>query len=199
MKDATLRQAAKILSIFNETSVEQVQTIIESGLLADLRDGNIDGVNRDAFRQLIGLKRLDTYTLTIDYNRSVEDGVKAGQYDYANSDITSKHFPTERMGMPEVAVELIHFNRDISTDEAIHELDRMGYRPADLHELLALGEKYPDLQREFPVIALGSVWQKPGGFRSCAYLDGNDSRRYLYLDWVDFRWDDYCRFAAVRK
>ncbi len=59
MKNATLKQAAKILSIFDETPVEQVQAILKSGLMADLRDGNISTVNRDAFRKILGLKSLD--------------------------------------------------------------------------------------------------------------------------------------------
>ena len=58
MKDATLRQSAKILSLFEDTPLDQVQAIIESGLMADLRDGNITKVNRNEFRQLLGLNPL---------------------------------------------------------------------------------------------------------------------------------------------
>lgn len=58
MKDATLNQSVKILSIFSETPSEQIQAILESGLLADLRDGNIAQVRRDEFRQLLGLRSL---------------------------------------------------------------------------------------------------------------------------------------------
>lgn len=58
MKDATLRQSAKILSLFEDTPLDQVQAIIESGLMADLRDGNVTEVNRNEFRQLLGLNPL---------------------------------------------------------------------------------------------------------------------------------------------
>lgn len=37
------------------------------------------------------------------------------------------------------------------------ELDRRGLRPATIEELLAFGAAYPDKQREFSIIALGSV------------------------------------------
>lgn len=57
-KDATLRQSAKILSLFEDTSQDQIQAIIESGFMADLRDGNIVDVKRDEFRRLLGLKPL---------------------------------------------------------------------------------------------------------------------------------------------
>jgi hypothetical protein len=59
MKDATLKQAAKIISLFDETPSEQVQAILGSGFLADLRDGNINRVNRDELRKLLGLRPLE--------------------------------------------------------------------------------------------------------------------------------------------
>jgi len=141
----------------------------------------------------------NTYLLSVDYGRSIEDGVKAGRYDWANSDITSKNCPTERKGAAEVTVELIHFNRYISTNEALRELDRMGYRPAELHELLAFGEKYSEVQRKFPVVALGSVWQSRGGDRHITYLSRGGSERGLSLVWVGSGWDEIYRFATVRK
>ncbi len=55
----TLKQASKILSLFEETPTEQVQAILESGLLTDLRDGNIIEVKRDYFRKLLGLKPIN--------------------------------------------------------------------------------------------------------------------------------------------
>jgi hypothetical protein len=58
MKNATLKQAGKIVSLFSETPSEQVQAILEAGLLADLRDGNIAKVNREDFRRILGLKPL---------------------------------------------------------------------------------------------------------------------------------------------
>jgi len=57
-KDATLRQSAKILSLFEDTPLDQVQAILKSGLMADLRDGNIANVKRDEFQRLLGLKPL---------------------------------------------------------------------------------------------------------------------------------------------
>ena len=56
MKNATLRQAGKILKLLSDTPNEQIQAIINSGLLTDLRDGNISEVDRDEFRKILGLK-----------------------------------------------------------------------------------------------------------------------------------------------
>lgn len=137
-------------------------------------------------------------SMVIDYDRSVKDGIKAGSYDWKNDDITSEHFPSQEAGTKEATVDLFHYGKDMSTDEVLADLDKQGYRPATLKELLALGEKHPDLQREFPIIALGSVWRRPDG-RVCPYLDRDGSERGLSLRWIDRRWDDDCRFAAVRK
>ncbi len=139
------------------------------------------------------------YPISVNYDLSVEAAVKLGRYDWTNSDIADKNFPTTRTGKAEVAVELIHFNRVISIKDALSELDKMGYRPAELHELLALGEKYPDVQREFPIVALGSVWQDLFGDRYVPYLDRHGSKRDLYLNWIEVDWNEFFRFAAVRK
>ncbi|PIR97979.1 MAG: hypothetical protein COT89_01875 [Candidatus Colwellbacteria bacterium CG10_big_fil_rev_8_21_14_0_10_42_22] len=140
-----------------------------------------------------------TYPITVDYGLSVEAMVKAGRYDWVNDYITSRNFPTKKKGKKQVVVELIHLNRSVSTDDALKELDKMGMRPAELHELLALGQMYPELQREFPVVALGSVWQNPNGNRYVSYLSRDDSERNLYLDWFEVDWYGFFRFAAVRK
>ncbi len=141
----------------------------------------------------------NVYTLTINYSRSVEDGVKAGEYDWSNKEITSSHFPNEEIGIKKVSIELVHFGRDIEANEVLSELDKMNLRPAILKELLTLGEKHPDLQRKFSIIALGSIGHGLIGEDSCAYLNGDGSGRGLHLHWVSSGRFDECRFAAVRK
>lgn len=63
MKDATLGQAGKILDVFDNTPKDQIQEVLASGLLADLRDGNIAGVNREDFRRILGLNSLSLLEL----------------------------------------------------------------------------------------------------------------------------------------
>jgi len=58
MKNATLKQARKIIEVFEDTSLERVQDIVESGLLADIRDCDISKVNRDEVRKVLGLEPL---------------------------------------------------------------------------------------------------------------------------------------------
>lgn len=139
------------------------------------------------------------FSVTVDYNMTVEEMVAAGCYDRKNWDIDSKNFKVEGRGRIEVDLELVHFGRVMSSDEVLKELYQKGLRPAKLEELLAFGAKYPDEQRKYPVVALGSVWRLWNGDRRIPSLGGNAGSRGLDLIRLDGVWDVFCRFAAVRK
>lgn len=139
------------------------------------------------------------YTVTVDYGVSLADMIAAGKYDWTNSDITAKHFPVKGEGKAEVEIQLVHFDRVMESDDVIRELDRQGLRPAAIEELLAFGAKYPDMQREFPIVALKTVWQHANGNRLVNCLRRYGSERRLSLYWFGFRWHEFYRFAAVRR
>lgn len=141
----------------------------------------------------------EVYHVIVDYGMSLADMIWAGKYDWVNSDITSEHFPITGSGKIEGDLVLVHLNRSASTDEVRKELESRGLRPATIAELLAFGVKYPNKQREFPIIALGSVWQRPVGRCHVAGLGGSASRRDLRLYWCEDGWDGGCRFLASRK
>jgi hypothetical protein len=144
----------------------------------------------------------DEIVLSVDYSRTVQEMINAGKYGWTNDNITEKHFPlpTKLNGKKvSVSTKLFHFNCSISSKDAIAEMDKAGYRPATLAELLALGEKQPELQKEFPIVALGSVWTDAYGGRHVPYLDVDGFKRGLSLDWFGFDWYGNCRFLAVRK
>ncbi len=147
-------------------------------------------------------KAKEEISLTVDYSQTLEQMIANGKYDWHNNSITEKNFPipTELVGEKVVvSAKLFHFNREVSNKEAIAEMNKDGYRPATLAELLALGEAQPDLQRQFPIIALGSVWRVGGGDRRVSSLSVDDGRRELYLSWFGADWNAYYRFLAVRK
>ncbi len=141
------------------------------------------------------------FNLSVDYSRTLAEMINAGNYDWADSAITAKDFPlpAELSGQKTAVSKLFHFNRDISSDKAIAEMGKAGYRPATLSELLALGAKYPELQRQFPIIALSSVWHGAFGGRRVPYLGVGDYERGLGLDWFGRDWAARCRFLGVRK
>lgn len=137
--------------------------------------------------------------VTVDYAMTLPQMIAAGKYDWVNSDITQKNFPIEPSGAVEVPLELVDFGRSVGSDEVLAEFDRRGLRAATLPELLALGAAYPDLQRQFPIVALGSVWQDRDGDRLVPVLGVDDDGRDLGLDWFEREWHDDYRFFAVRK
>lgn len=142
-----------------------------------------------------------TYPVSVPYNgpSTIKELVAAGAFDWKNDDITDKHFPQEKVGAEDVEIELVHLDRDISTDDALAELDKRGLRPANPAELLAFGATFPEVQREFPVIALGQYWRHPDGDRGVVYLVRSGSKRRASLGWADDGWPRRCRFAGVRK
>ena len=140
----------------------------------------------------------DLLKIVVDYSMTLAEMIATGHYDWVNSDITAERFPIKRNGKVETAVELIHFNRVISSGDAEKELDKMGLRPARIEELLAFGATFPEIQRKFPIIALGAVAEIDGN-RHVVYLHRDDSERDLRLYWHDFDWSEACRFLAVRN
>ncbi len=141
----------------------------------------------------------EVLNVTVDYDRSVASGIKAGKYDWSNSDITDDHYPNSGSGKSDVEIILVHYGKDMSTKNVLKDFDKRNLRPATLQELLAIGEQFPDKQREFPIIALGSVWRNSRGNRYVPCLIGSGSYRGLDLYWIVSDWHDICRFAAVRK
>jgi hypothetical protein len=123
---------------------------------------------------------------------------------YVMPDFKGKRFdPIERCKSVskenrEVTFECVHMTRDATTDEVLAEMDRKGLRPALYEEVLGFAEKYPDEQRKYPIVALGSETRR-GGTRGVACLWGDGCRRDLNLSWIYGAWHRDCRFPAVRK
>lgn len=141
------------------------------------------------------------FTFVVDYSRGLNESIKAGCYDWTDGDINEVYFPPskEEKGQKEQSFSLYHFGKDIDSDWVIAQMEKDGKRPATLRELLAFGETNPELQRQFPIIALGFVWVGRRGGHSVAYLDSNSGDRFLSLRWCVLGWLGGCRFLAVSK
>jgi len=91
-----------------------------------------------------------------------------------------------------------HFDRKIESDEAIAEMDKLGYRPATHLEAYAFAKANPELQRQFWIVALGSFALDSGG-RSVALLSCTSGLCLLHDHWHDSRWSARSRFLFIRK
>lgn len=174
------------------------------------RDGTVDHLRRllndsklvdQVFDLIVGAakKAASAFTVVVDYTKSLADMIAAGRYDRQNDNITAKHFLVSGSGQVTVGLELVHFGKDMSTEDVLVELDKRNLRPATLPELLAFGAKYPDEQRKYPIIALGSVWSDWSGGRSVVCLAGRAGGRGLNLRYSDRGWNDQCCFLAASK
>lgn len=172
------------------------------GMLADLmhklQHGVITPEQLNHF--LKGQNPSDAYRVTVDYGQLLDAMIAAGRYDGMHGDITDQNFPISGSGTCETEIALFHFDKSMPLDTVLAELDKRGFRAATLTELLALGADQPELQRQFPIVALGSIWHGPRGDRGgAAYLGRIPAGRSLDLLWYEGDWSGLCRFAAVRK
>ena len=148
---------------------------------------------------------IDTYNeilLTVDYTKTLEEAIADGKYDWKNIGIVAKNFPISIEIVEkkiELATKLFHFNRRVSSEDATLQMDRDGYRSATLRELLVLGALNPELQKQFPIIALGSIWRAAGDDCCVVCLSVDSSGRKLSLYWFGLDWDARDRFLGVRK
>jgi hypothetical protein len=134
---------------------------------------------------------------TIDYGQSIASLLKAGKYNWQNDDITDKNFLSTETGEREIDYVLFHFKKTMSSEGAIAEMAKENCRPATMKEMLNFGIKHPGVQREFPVVALGSVAMLGGG-RRVGILGRYGSERDASLRCFGFDWSDGFRFLAVR-
>jgi len=142
-----------------------------------------------------------SYSVSIDYSKNVEQMNKDGNYNEVDNDITSAHFPSDEKGQAEVPIKLVGFYHGINSEDVIKEMGNMNppLRPATLKELQSLGVAQPDLQRNKPIVALGSTWRASRGYGRVPYLYGLESHRGLGLLSLAGGWSSRWRFATVRK
>lgn len=116
------------------------------------------------------------------------------RFDYVNSDIKNGLFPLLEVS-DKLEYKVFHFDRYISSEEAVAKIRTEGFDPATFSELLA----WPDWDEKELVVALGSVGEVRGR-RGVPFLSRLDSRRRLSLGWWgDLGWRGVCRFLGVRN
>lgn len=139
------------------------------------------------------------YKLTVDYSRPLADVVEDGKFNWCNEDFNQKNFPVVGEGIVEEELYTIHFQRKLSDEALVAECKRLGYEIIGNTEGAHFGAKFPELQRQYPII-FGSAWECPDGYlrRPCLY--GDDTGRDLDLNWFDPGnvWLADCR-VLVRK
>ena len=127
----------------------------------------------------------------------LKDMITAGHYYWVNSEITEENFPTPENLVLGEEPKLYHFDCGISSEKAMKLMDKDGFRPATIWDLLDFGAKNPEEQRKYPIVALGPRTLVRSS-RRVACLGSRRFERDLGLSWFDDDWSVYCRFLAVR-
>ena len=186
------------------TSVDRFQAVLGSGLVADIFHADAQLANRLAVRRALALGALPSTpgSHIVDYDMNLEAMIAAGNYDWKNDDINAKRFPIVGKGKVEFEDTIFHFDRDISSEDAVKEIiaadTKNPWEPGKIENILAYGAKNPEEQRKFPIVGLGSVG-KVRGNRCVPDLYGGDSGRSLYRAWWGRDWHADFRFLGVRK
>ena len=196
------REKSQFLSSFG-TAFQVFKTITDAVLAAGGGDDDLRKILSE--RDLAGkiakviMDEPQSFKVIVDYGQTLEEMIQDGKYDWVGDDITSDHFPIQGSGKEEKEITLFSFKRSISSDDAIAEMEKTGYRPADPPEILALGAKHSELQKQFPIVALGSPWRTPRGVRFVLALSWDGLERSLALHLFESDWPENYRFAAVPK
>ncbi len=125
--------------------------------------------------------------MTVQPDIAHADRISAGNYGWTNSDLTEKRFPVTEDQLGEWEWKLFHFDRSISSEEAIRLMKEDGYEAGQIGHILTFGEINPEEQRKYPIIGLGSV-AKVGLRRFVPVLGRDCGRRRLDLSWLDRDW-----------
>lgn len=119
----------------------------------------------------------------------------------------------KREAKVKVSMKIIHrgypsdyyLGEQMNTDDALSAMKKVRCRPAIINELQALGEKYPGLQHEFDIVALGSVYSlfTPGEGEELyvPVLSSEKGEPKIKLESLSFHrnydWKGNFRFASV--
>ncbi len=112
----------------------------------------------------------------------LKEMIARGSYDYSDGDTFTAEGTELRSEGFVFGVEPQVFQIDRSLDPKM-EMEKLGYRPATIYDLLEYGIKNPYEQRIYPIVALGTEIALSEDVTVIAYLDGSHQSRGLYADW----------------
>ncbi len=204
MKDATLEQGTKVLTLISqqETPCEQLQKLLSSGLLADLLNANVAEINRDEFRRVIGLKpfyvftpppggRVHIVTVPVVQDRPWNEAVRAaGPNTPDNYDVwkVGDLYPATGAGIAQTKLVLVNFGpQGGSLAKAIAWAEQYNLKKTNPRQVFAIGEHKPQLHRELgmnPMYVVATEECSFEGDRQVCDVWWGDAEREVSLYWT---------------
>lgn len=173
MKTATLKQGKKVLSLLEDVPEEQLQNLLQSGLLTDLLKANVEQVNRREFQKVCGLRSAISPTFrlipTLDRDMRKEGWILEKDSKDKKGDFT-----------PELVDIFKEGERSISGEELMERANKQG---------VCCGQRHAEAMfRSWEFIL--KEWQKNNlVFPETLWMDYSDRRRVPMLRWNGIVWD----------
>ena len=143
---------------------------------------------------------METLPVNIRHDLSINELVKEAKFNgYVNPDVNDQNFPTKKRKAEKKEAVLLCLNSNASTKEAQEAMKRLKLIPGTPKELLSLSLENPNLQRKFPIVAIGQSWRNPDGNRNVPFLNEWSGERDLSLGCLGSGWDEHYRFLAFCK
>lgn len=137
---------------------------------------------------------LTTHELAVDYRKTVEQMLKAGEYDgRVHPGVTTANYPVTGSGTQQLTGTLVHFGRYMKDAAVDAWCAANNYRRATALEILTFGVAYKQLQRQFPIISGQSAFVGDDWYVVC--IVGCIGRSAI-LEWNGDEWNDFCRFLV---
>ncbi|MEN9338167.1 MAG: hypothetical protein RIQ41_481 [Candidatus Parcubacteria bacterium] len=178
----------------------EVKSLVKGNILAQVREVLLGRAQIVSIEMgVLPVAQAARNTFMVPTGLTLAERITAGNYRWANSDITEKRFPHDPTTIGEWEWDLVGYDRTISSEDAKAALEVDGWNAASWEHELAFGAAFPETQRKSPIIALGSVCCVRG--RPCVLgLWDVLGVRHVSLDyWDDGGWDTGYRFLRVRK
>ena len=134
--------------------------------------------------------------VSIDYGMDLMKMIEQVGFSHFGPHITPRNFEVKGEGEVEVDLEVVHFDRKVTTEEVLTHFREHGLLPAKIEHLLAFAAANPD-RDSYPIVALGSIWKHYSGGKGITYLIGKPGSRALCVTWTDDPFLKHFRFLAV--
>lgn len=109
----------------------------------------------------------ESLKVTVDYTKTVEEIIAAGSYSNVYNGIGSCSIFDKKYDPPkeseEIEIILLYLGQWVKIGRVLARLNRQGFRPITLFELLTLGIQCPEMILRSTIFAFGSCWHSHFG------------------------------------
>ena len=136
--------------------------------------------------------------------RTLAEMIDVGKYFLQEKSIDDTHLRVVAKRFTDARVTAVAFKEELTTQEVLSEIDRRGFRPARVEELLAYGMRHFKEYNGKLLVAMGSPIKMRDGRRAypCVTISGDQKYLDTCSDWSIGRWeseDDGAYYLVIPK